>query len=377
MTTAPAPLSAARVLFGGDVMTGRGIDQILATPLPATLFEPEVQNARRYVRRAERINGPIPLRNPPEYVWGDGLEELTRLEPDLRIVNLGTAITSTSTPWAGKGEHYRMSPRHIGCLKVAAIDACSLANGHVLDWDYPGLRETLAVLREAGIAGAGAGLEAAQAQEPVGLALPGGGRLLLFSWATSGSGVPAGWGASTSRPGIALLPGLGDADAREVRDCVGRWRRPGDLIVISLHWGSRWLRQVPAEHREFAQRLIELDAADVIHGHSPQAPLPIEVYRGKLILHACGDLINDCEGVPAPDGLRIDTACLYAATLSRDDGRLVSLEIVPLQRRHFRLCRPTSQAHRWLLDRLDEGGAALGTAIDLWDSGRWHLDWRA
>jgi len=357
-------------------MTGRGIDQILATPLPAMLFEPKVRSARRYVRLAERINGPIPLRNPPDYVWGDVLEDLARLEAELHIVNLGNAITSTATAWAGKDEHYRMSPRHIGCLKVAAIDACSLANSHVLDWDYPGLRETLAVLREAGIPGTGAGLDAAQAQEPVGLALAGGGRLLMFSWASSGSGVPAGWAATASRPGIALLPGLGDADAREVRDYVARWRRPGDVVVVSLHWGSRWLRQVPAEHREFAHRLIELDAADVIHGHGPLAPLPIEVYRGKLVLHACGDLIDDCEGLPAPDGLRIDTACLYAATLSRADGRLVSLEIVPLQRRRFRLCRPTSQAYRWLLDRLDDS-AALGTSVELREGGRWHLDWQA
>lgn len=361
-------------------MTGRGIDQILATPLPARLFEPKVRSARRYVRFAERINGPIPLRNPPEYVWGDALEELARLEAELRIVNLGNAITSTATAWAGKDEHYRMSPCHIGCLTVAAIDACSLANSHVLDWDYPGLRETLAVLREAGIPGTGAGLDAAQAQEPVRLALAGGGRLLLFSWANPGSGVPAGWAATASRPGIALLPGLGDADAREVRDCVARWRRPGDVVVVSLHWGSRWLRQVPAEHREFAHRLIELDAADAIHGHGPLAPLPIEVYRGKLILHACGDLINDCEGVreglPVPS-LRVDMACLYAATVSIDDGSLVALEIVPLQRRRFRLCRPTGDAYRWLLDRLDEGGAALGTAIDLAEGGRWQLGWQA
>jgi poly-gamma-glutamate synthesis protein (capsule biosynthesis protein) len=104
--------------------------------------------------------------------------------------------------------------------------------------------------------------------------------------------------------------------------------------------------------------------------------LPIEVYRGKLVLHACGDLIDDCEGLPAAEGLRNDTACLYAATLSRADGRLVSLEIVPLQRRRFRLCRPTSQAYRWLLDRLDDS-AALGTSVELREGGRWHLDWPA
>lgn len=47
------------VLAGGDVMLGRGVDQILAHPGDPELREPVVRDARRYIELAERANGPI------------------------------------------------------------------------------------------------------------------------------------------------------------------------------------------------------------------------------------------------------------------------------------------------------------------------------
>ncbi|HUP05613.1 MAG TPA: CapA family protein, partial [Caldimonas sp.] len=89
--------------------------------------------------------------------------------------------------------------------------------------------------------------------------------------------------------------------------------------------------QVPAAHRWFAHRLIELEAADVVHGHSSHHPLPIEVHAGKPVLYGCGDLINDYEGIGPHGAHRSDVVCLYAVTLDRADRRLIRLEIVPPQ----------------------------------------------
>jgi poly-gamma-glutamate capsule biosynthesis protein CapA/YwtB (metallophosphatase superfamily) len=41
----------------GDVMTGRGIDQMLPNPSEPTLYEPYMKSARGYVTLAEEING--------------------------------------------------------------------------------------------------------------------------------------------------------------------------------------------------------------------------------------------------------------------------------------------------------------------------------
>ena len=117
----------------GDVMTGRGIDQILPHPSQPQLFEPYVRSALGYVELAEEKGGPLPRSVDFAYVWGDALRELDRLRPHARIVNLETAVTVAEDAWPGKGIHYRMHPGNVGCLSAAAIDCCVLANNHVLD----------------------------------------------------------------------------------------------------------------------------------------------------------------------------------------------------------------------------------------------------
>jgi poly-gamma-glutamate capsule biosynthesis protein CapA/YwtB (metallophosphatase superfamily) len=127
----------------GDVMTGRGVDQILQHPAGHELAEPYVQDARDYVRLAEAKNGAIDRPVAPSYIWGDALEELQRVAPDARIINLETSVTTRDDYWPGKGINYRMHPKNVCCLTAARIDVCGLSNNHVLDFGYDGLEETL------------------------------------------------------------------------------------------------------------------------------------------------------------------------------------------------------------------------------------------
>lgn len=336
------------IFVAGDVMTGRGIDQAFAHPSSPELHEGWVRDAREYLRLAEQANGPVPVPVAPDYVWGDALAELDRARPGLRIVNLETAVTTCNRPYPGKGIHYRMHPANVGCLTAARLDCCVLANNHVMDWGRDGLAETLRTLREAGVRTAGAGANADEAFAPAVLPLPGGARVLVFAFATASSGVPAEWAPTASRAGVALLPEPGEAAATHVAEQVARHRRPGDLVVVSIHWGGNWVHRIPDSHRAFAHRLIELGAADLLHGHSSHHPLPPEIHRDRLILYGCGDLINDYEGIGEHGGLRSDVGCLYLAALSADTGRLRSLRIVPFRLRRLRLGRPDPDALRWL-----------------------------
>jgi poly-gamma-glutamate capsule biosynthesis protein CapA/YwtB (metallophosphatase superfamily) len=58
------------VFLCGDVMLGRGIDQILPHPGSPVLHEPCVRDSRYYVQLAEYVNGPIPRLADFTYVWG-------------------------------------------------------------------------------------------------------------------------------------------------------------------------------------------------------------------------------------------------------------------------------------------------------------------
>ncbi len=361
--------------LAGDVMTGRGIDQIQAHSVAPVLYESWVRDARDYVRLAERVNGPVPAPVAPDYIWGDALAEIDRRQPELRLVNLETAITTSDQAWPHKGIHYRMHPANIGCLTAARIDCCALANNHVLDWGQAGLAQTLQMLQQAGIHSAGAGNNLTAACAPATLALSGGTRLRVFSWATPDSGVPPAWAATSKQAGVALLPDLTEASAQQVAALVAAQRQAGDRVMVSLHWGGNWGVEVPQLHRRFAQRLIELDAADLVHGHSSHHPRPIEVYRGRLILYGCGDLINDYEGIGSQEHFDPSAVCLYFAKLSRATGALQQLEIVPMQLRRLQLRHAHASARRSLQSLFETEDRHYNTGVQAQANGSWQLRW--
>ena len=334
---------AVVLLLAGDVMTGRGVDQALRHHAPPDLYEPVVTDAREYLRLAEAANGPVGAPLAPHEPWGDALPAFLAADVDARVVNLETAVTAGGAPWPHKGIHYRMHPANVDVLTAARLDVCTLANNHVLDWGRDALRETLAVLHAAGLATAGAGWDADAAWAPAVRPLAGG-RLLVWSFALSTSGVPADWAAAGRRAGVALLPDLSVHQVRRIAECIACERRAGDLVVVSLHWGGNWVPAVPAEHREFAHRLIDVGAADVVHGHSAHHALPVEVHGGRPILYGCGDLIDDYEGLGDHGPWRHDVGALFRLEIDRASRRLLRLDVLPLRRRRLRVERGDAEA---------------------------------
>ena len=199
----------------GDVITGRGIDQVLPHPsdpliherrmrslrarrIPPLLrsllpdfvvYKRYVKSAREYVELAEKAHGSI--RQPVDfsYIWGDALEELERVAPDLRMINLETSVTKSDDYWKGKPIHFRMHPENIPCITAAKIDCCSLANNHVLDWGYSGLRETLEILKKANVKSSGAGENLKEAEAPAVMEVDGKGRVIVFSFGPKTSAI--------------------------------------------------------------------------------------------------------------------------------------------------------------------------------------------
>ena len=358
---------AITLFLCGDVMTGRAIDQVLPHPVDPVIYESYMRSALGYVNLAERTNGPI--ERPLDFadIWGDALVEWERTKPAARLINLETAVTTSPHAWE-KGINYRMHPANLPCLTVAGIDACILANNHVMDWGYDGLAETTQVLTEAGLRTVGAGGNQAEAERPAEIEIAGGSRLLVFAFGLPSSGVPAEWAATSARPGVAFLPDLSEASARYVTALCRTARQPGDLVLVSLHWGDNWGYQIPAEQHSFAHHLVDA-GIDLIHGHSSHHVKGIEVYKGKLILYGCGDFLNDYEGIENYEGYRDDLSLMYFPTLDPRNGRLLKLRMVPLQIRRFRLRHTDAADTAWLTATLNREGRALGTRVVEGDGG--------
>ena len=354
-------------------MLGRGVDQILPHPGNPTLYERQVRDARVYVDLAIRANGSIPQPVDWSWPWGEALELVEYSGCDARIINLETSITTSDDYVPGKAVHYRMNPANAATLAAIRPDVCVLANNHMLDFGRRGLLETLDVLSAADLPTAGAGRSLREAQSPAIVPIPQTGRrILIFAFGSPSSGIPSDWAATDDTPGVHVIPILSDAAADELCRQIIQARQPGDLIVVSAHWGGNWGYRVTADQIRFAHRLVE-GGVHMVHGHSSHHPRPIELYRGKLILYGCGDLVDDYEGIRGHEQYRHDLRLLYLPRLNPTSGELVELRMAPLQARQMRLYRASRRDAVWLRALLDKVSRRFGSRIDLGSDGMLRL----
>lgn len=347
----------------GDVMLGRGIDQILPYPSNPILHENYLTNALQYLQLAERKNGEIKRPVDFNYIWGEALHVLANLDPDYRIINLETSIT-TSEDWMPKGINYRMNPKNSPILSAAKIDVCVLANNHVLDWGEKGLLETLETLHLAGIKTAGAGVNVIEATTPAIIPLSTG-RILFFSIASPSSGVPEQWSAQAQSPGVNFVPNFSKTTATKFKAHIQKWRQPGDIIVVSIHWGDNWGYQISSEQRTFAQSLIRDAGVNLIHGHSSHHIKGMEIYNHRLIIYGCGDFINDYEGISGYEAFRSDLPVMFFPSIDISTGDLINLTLVPLHLKKLRLEKASLEDVRWIKKVLNREGYNLNTHFEI------------
>jgi len=276
----------------------------------------------------------------PEEAWGDVLPHLA--QADLRIVNLECALTSHLSQWTRteKMFHFRADPEAVRVLQAARIDACALANNHILDYEEEGLRDTLRVLRQAGIQYAGAGANAAEAAAPAMLeamlleeagAAPC--RVALLSCTDN----EPDFAAAAGHPGTNYLEvSLQEETLAHIADGIAQARAQGaELVVFSNHWGANFVERPSPAFRSFARRVIEL-GADIYYGHSAHICQGIEIHQGKPILYDTGNFIDDYAVHPL---LRNDRSCLFKVMFAQ--GKLRRIELLPVSLRvaHVALAR--------------------------------------
>lgn len=267
-----------RLLFVGDVMLGRVVNEALRSVLPA-------------------------------YPWGDTLSVFERA--DLRFCNLECALSDRGAPWTAtpKVFHFRSDAKNSAVLRAAHIDAVSLANNHALDYGAEALADTLALLDAAAIQHAGAGRtfdEAAQVATISTLE----GRVGLIAFTDN---EPA-WEARPDRAGVLYVPvDVRDARAADLLTRVRQAKQTVDLLIVSAHWGSNWGYVPTLAHMSFGRALIDA-GADVVFGHSSHVCRGIEIYHGRPILYSAGDFIDDYAVDPVE---RNDESCIFVLETQR------------------------------------------------------------
>jgi len=199
--------------------------------------------------------------------------------------------------------------------------------------------------------------------------------LIVFAFGSRTSGVPPDWAATNTTPGVNFLKDYSAETLNSIKVQIAAVKKPGDIIVFSVHWGSNWGYDIPAEQKQFARQLIDQAGVDVVHGHSSHHPKGLEVYKNHLIIYGAGDFLNDYEGISGHDEFRDDLTVMYFASLDPKSGELIRLRLVPMHIRNFRLNRPSRSDAKWLQVTLDRECRKLGTRVVLGDDGRMELHW--
>jgi len=357
-------------------MTGRGIDQILPQPSSPEIYESYLTSAEQYIEVAELVSGPIPHPVDYDYVWGDALAILKAAAPDVRIVNLETAITTSNENWLHKHINYRMHPGNLPVLSAAEIDCCVLANNHVLDWGYAGLEETLSSLLQAGIKTAGAGQDYRHAARPAVLNAKENHRVIVLSMGSTASGIGRAWAAGERQPGVWLLDDFSMASVETIASQVEAVKHRGDIVIASIHWGGNWGYGIPEQTRQFAHALVDHASVDLVHGHSSHHPRGIEVYKNKLILYGCGDFINDYEGIRGHEKYRDDLRLMYLPEIDAASGELTNMTMPVLQTHRFRLRDASTTDAKWLTGELDRESRRLGNTRVEFEDGVLQVLWQ-
>ncbi|MFU0507548.1 CapA family protein [Pseudaminobacter sp. NGMCC 1.201702] len=137
---------------------------------------------------------------------------------------------------------------------------------------------------------------------------------------------PAGFGASSTRPGIACLqvttgyevdpsyqmeepgdPGsitirtrVRDQDLAAACEAVREAKKSCDCLIVSVHWGYGSTEALAEYQEPLAMALIDA-GADVIHGHHPHAIQAVGFYRGKPVIFSANVLIGQQVFLPASE----------------------------------------------------------------------------
>lgn len=245
------------IVLVGDVMLGRLVNEALKT-------------------------------NPPHYPWGDTLPIFKNAH--LRICNLECVISDVGAPWSipPKVFHYRTDEKNIQTLLAAEIDMVSLANNHILDYEYEGLSRMLKILAENAISFAGAGLNFGLAKKPA-ISRVDSRKVGLIAFTDN----EPDWEARKDKPGIFYVPIAEKIQkARYLFKLIQKTRQDVNILIVSAHWGPNWGYTPPKEHTPFAHQLVAC-GADIVFGHSGHVFRGIEIYRKKAIFYCTGDFIDD------------------------------------------------------------------------------------
>ena len=232
---------------------------------------------------------------------------------DLGMANLENPLTRATIPLPDKKFNFKANPDAVKVLTSGGISLVSLANNHTMDYQEPGLMETLETLNKAGIEHVGAGRDLKEARRPEIIDIKGQ-RVAYFGY----------YGADFESAGE-TTPGTNYADEQRIAEDIKAVRSQVDWVIVNYHWGEE-LATHPADWQVNLAHFTVDQGADVVVGHHPHVLQGAEIYKGRPIAYSMGNFIFG--GNPRSD---YDTAVLKIGLKDKQ----MKVEFLPVEVRGY------------------------------------------
>lgn len=210
-------------------------------------------------------------------------------DSDVTFVNLEAPISKRGKALKSKRITFKTPPQAAKSLEYAGIDIVSLANNHVLDYGRDALEDTLKFLNRTNIKNIGLYYHhKSWNNKPIKrfeIIRKNNIRLGFLAYSAI---VPGNFLSTEDRPGIMSAIFFEKAITKDVKEL----KKKVDVVVVSLHMGREYFKNVTEYQKAYARKAIDV-GADIVVGHHPHVLERIENYKNGLIFYSLGNLVFD------------------------------------------------------------------------------------
>ena len=282
-----APQKPVFVAAVGDIMVGRGVQEIL-------------------------LNEPDGL----EQIFGSTLPVLKK--NDILIGNLEGAVTDSNAN-AIKTYTFKFNKKVLGVLKKCGFNYFMLTNNHCYDYGEQGFKDTLAALEEYGLATSGVGLNIKEAEKFYHTEVNG----QKFSIISCGAYPVENSGFNGKKQAAATETKAGILwQSDELLEAIKAEKADGYCVIVNVHGGEEYHFKPNEKQKRFYESLCDAGAAAVFGSH-PHVLQPSVWKNGSLIVYSLGNFVfNGMEDMNGAEDSEI-------VRLGFIDGKIVYCEQYP------------------------------------------------
>src|SRR5690554_5548350 len=198
---------------------------------------------------------------------------------DLNIVNLEAPVTASNSKIIKTGPHLKSNEKStLEVLKVLRIDAVTLANNHLLDYDEKGVKDTLEFCENNKIHTIGAGMNLNEASKTKYFDTKEG-KIALVNFAENE------WSSATEE-----TAGANPMDIIDNTNQIKEAKKNADFVFVIVHGGHEYYN-LPSPRMQKQYRFYVDNGADLVIGHHTHCISGNEIYKGVPIYYSLGNFL--------------------------------------------------------------------------------------